>query len=513
VNAVDKAALLRAVEICDDATSKIGGRTFEILESRRRTAIVKRRGWLVRRALLVADLVGLALAFLIAQLLFSGLNDGKLDQIGEFAAFGLSLPLWAIVAKLYGLYDRDEERTDHSTVDDLVGVFHVITVGTWILYAGAYVTRSISPEFPKVAVFWAAAVFLVAAARGGARSFCRRQITYLQNALIVGAGDVGQLVARKIVQHREYGINIVGFVDANPRELRADLKHVRVLGGPDDLAAYVRLFDVERVIVAFSEASEQETLEVVRMLNDLDVQIDIVPRLFELVGPKVEMHSIEALPLVGLPPMRIARSSRAFKRTIDVIAAGATLALTAPLFAYVALRIRLDSKGPVFFRQTRLGLEMEEFTLFKFRTMQVGTKDDEHRAFIKASMNRNALPQANGVFKLERDKEITRVGRWLRRTSLDELPQLINVLRGEMSLVGPRPCLRYETEHFKQHHFERFSVPQGITGLWQVMARAHSTFAEALDMDVAYARGWSLGLDLQLLARTPLQLLRPKGTR
>jgi lipopolysaccharide/colanic/teichoic acid biosynthesis glycosyltransferase len=156
---------------------------------------------------------------------------------------------------------------------------------------------------------------------------------------------------------------------------------------------------------------------------------------------------------------------------------------------------------------------MREFTALKFRTMKVGTDDSAHREFIKQTMSASAAPTANGLYKLDQNDRVTASGRWLRKTSLDELPQLINVLRGDMSLVGPRPCLAYETEHFAPHHFERFLVPGGITGLWQVTARAHSTFGEAIELDVAYARNWSLGLDLMLLARTPFQLLRQrKGT-
>ncbi len=127
-------------------------------------------------------------------------------------------------------------------------------------------------------------------------------------------------------------------------------------------------------------------------------------------------------------------------------------------------------------------------------------------------MNADTAEDRNGIFKLDRADAITPSGRWLRKTSLDELPQLWNVLRGDMSLVGPRPCIPYETENFLPHHFDRFLVPAGITGLWQVTARAHATFREALDMDVAYARGWSLGLDLRLMCRTPATLLVRKGT-
>jgi lipopolysaccharide/colanic/teichoic acid biosynthesis glycosyltransferase len=197
---------------------------------------------------------------------------------------------------------------------------------------------------------------------------------------------------------------------------------------------------------------------------------------------------------------------------IDVVAAAAALVLLAPLFALIAWKIRRTSPGPIFFRQTRLGLNMSEFTVLKFRTMWQETGDDEHRAYIEQTMSSRAPVGANGLYKLNRESAVTPFGRWLRKTSLDELPQLINVLRGEMSLVGPRPCIPYETRHFKPHHFERFLLPPGLTGLWQVTARAHSSFGEALDLDVAYVRGWSLGLDLLLLFRTPLTLIRQGGT-
>ena len=157
-------------------------------------------------------------------------------------------------------------------------------------------------------------------------------------------------------------------------------------------------------------------------------------------------------------------------------------------------------------------MNMEPFTLLKFRTMRDGIDESVHEDYIKATMSSGAAPEASGVYKLERGGDITKVGAWLRSASLDELPQLLNVVKGDMSLVGPRPCLRYETEQFSEHQFERFLMPAGLTGLWQVTARAHSTFFEALEMDVAYVRGWSLGLDLSLLCRTPLQVLKRTGT-
>jgi len=489
-------------------------RTIEVLRHRQGARKPRRRGWLVRRMLVLADVVGLAAAFLIVELVFgsgSGV-DNTMHPALEYALLATTLPLWIVIARLYRLYDQDEERTHHPTTDDVVRVFHLVTVCTWISFAVIWLTGIAHPEVSKVIAFWGLAVAFIVAARTCARAWCRTRITYIQNTIIVGAGDVGQSVARKLLRHKEYGINLVGFVDTAPKDFQEGLDHVAVLGEPDDLAELIRLFDVERVIVAFSNSSSEETLELVRSLNDLPVQVDIVPRLFELVSPSVKIDTLEGLPLVELPPPSLTRSSRWIKRAIDATAAGVALLLTAPLFAFIALRVRLDSKGPVFFRQKRLGHGQREFEVLKFRTMKVDNDDSAHREFIKALMDPTTAKTNNGIYKLDRGDAVTRSGRWLRATSLDELPQLINVLRGDMSLVGPRPCLDWETEHFEPHHFDRFLVPAGITGLWQVTARAQSTFKEALDMDVAYARGWSLGLDLRLLCRTPLQVLNRRAT-
>ena len=269
--------------------------------------------------------------------------------------------------------------------------------------------------------------------------------------------------------------------------------------------------DVERVMVAFSGESNEDTLSLVRSLRSSNVQIDIVPRLFEAVGPTADIHAIEGLPLLGLPSVRITRTSRWIKRSIDILASTILLVLTAPLIAYIALRVRGTSPGPVMFRQERLGLNMKPFKMLKFRTMYADTDHSVHRDYIEKAMDTSIAPNANGLYKLDRDDAITSVGRWLRRTSLDELPQLVNVFRGDMSLVGPRPCIDYETEFFQPHHFERFVVPQGITGLWQVEGRALMTPREALDLDVAYVRGWSLRLDLSLMLRTFSQVVFRTG--
>lgn len=486
-------------------------RTRAILERRRGVARLRRRGWVIRRMLIAADVAGLSFGFIVAEALRHPGSD-RVDLWAEALLFTLSLPLWILAAKLFGLYDRDEERTEHSTADELVRVFLLVTVATWIFTRLVLVSYLGAVEPLKLTIFWGFAISMMAAARVLARAISRRHISYFQNTVVVGAGEVGQLIARKYLQHAEYGINLVGFVDARPKERREELGHLALLGPPERLPEIVAALDVERVVFAFSNDSDEDTLSLIRDVRALNVQVDVVPRLFDVVGPTATFHAVEGVPLVSLPPLRISRSFRLLKRTIDVAVASLAIGALAPLFLLIAWRIKRDSPGPVFFRQMRLGMNMCQFTILKFRTMRVDAEDAPHREYIKSTMSSKASPTSGGLYKLARDDVVTPSGRFLRRASLDELPQLFNVLRGDMSLVGPRPCLAYETEHFAPHHFDRFLVPAGMTGLWQVTARAHSTFVEALDMDVAYARNRSLGLDLRILLRTPIQIFRPKGT-
>lgn len=471
---------------------------------------LERRVRLVPRGLMVADILGLSVAYLLTTLASGG--RGAFGSTRELVVFCCTLPCWLLVAKLQGLYRADQEQADHSTADDVVKVFYLVTIGVWILLVASRLVGRTAPGIYALITLWAATIGVLPLARTVVRRLCRRSRAYVQNTLILGAGEVGQLIARKLVKHPEYGLNVVGFMDREPKSRRGDLPdHLAILGGPERLAEVVKSLDVERVIVAFSREPADELLSLLRQLSAFPVQIDLVPRLFELVGPLVTVHSVEGVPLLGLPPNHASSLARALKRTIDIVGAGLALIVLSPVFAYIALRIARDADGPVFFRQTRLGMNMREFTALKFRTMRVGTDQSVHRAAIQrlATVGADA-EETGGVYKLGRADAVTRFGSRLRRTSLDELPQLINVLRGDMSLVGPRPCIPYETEIFAPHHLERFAMPQGITGLWQVTARANCTFAEALDMDVAYVRGWSLWLDLRLLLRTPLQVLRQR---
>jgi exopolysaccharide biosynthesis polyprenyl glycosylphosphotransferase len=511
MNATQRAALLQSIASYDELNASVDERTLEIVERRRRTARVKRRGWLVRRMLLTADVAGLALAFAFVEKLFGShhVPVNVFGQRAEYLLFFATIPGWIVVAKLYGLYDRDEERTDHSTADDLLGVFHMVTVGSWLFLAAAWLTKLAHPDFTRLIAFWAVAITLVTLGRVTARSFARRNAAYLQNTVIVGAGDVGQLVAKKLLQHPEYGINLVGFIDAQPKERREDLEHLTLLGPPERLPAIVHLFDVERVILAFSNEPHEESLHLIRSLKDLEVQIDIVPRFFELVGPGVGMHTVEGLPLVGLPPLRLSRSSQLLKRTMDLVVSLAGLVLLAPLFGLVALLIKLDSTGPVFFRQVRMGCNGKTFRMWKFRTMSVDA--DERKAefaHLNEHLRNGGDPR---MFKIPNDPRVTRIGHFLRRYSLDELPQLFNVVRGEMSLVGPRPLILDEDQYVSEWARQRLHLKPGCTGPWQVMGRSKIPFEEMVRLDYLYVTGWSLWSDLTLIARTVPLLLGARG--
>jgi exopolysaccharide biosynthesis polyprenyl glycosylphosphotransferase len=473
-----------------------------------RPARAGRRGWLIRRALAAADVLGLVAAFLVADWFFGYAAEGgsPIGPWSEYLLLLLSLPAWIVVAKLSGLYDHDEERTDHSTADDLGGIFHLATVWAWVAYAGAYLI-GVTPSFDRLLAFWITAVVLVTSARAAARALCRRHHLYVQRTLIVGAGEVGRRVAEKLRRHPEYRLDIVGFVDDRPYLAGecSELADGCVVADRADLERLIDELDVARVIVAFSNESGEETLGLVRSLREIsDIQVDIVPRLFELIAPGVTVHSVEGLPLVGLPRARLSRSSALLKRTLDLALLAVCSVILVPLFAVVALAIKLDSPGPVFFRQVRRGRGETTFSVWKFRTMW---QDADRRKAEFAHLNKH-----NGgdprMFKIENDPRVTKVGRVLRRLSLDELPQLINVARGEMSLVGPRPLILEEDQFVADWGRTRLDIQPGITGLWQVLGRSDIPFEEMVRMDYVYVTSWSLWRDLKLIAQTVPALVR-----
>jgi len=467
----------------------------------------RRRGWLVHRALAGADAFGLLAAFVIAAIAVPVEDMGRLDFTGELVLFVCLLPCWILLAKLHGLYARDEERTDHSTVDDITGVFNVVTIGTWLFFLVAHASSVLTPSLQRIALFWLLAVLVVPSTRALARLLCRRSAAYVQNTVIVGAGPVGRQLARKAIAHPEYGLNVLGFVDGSPPSKNGSIGGIPILGAPGELRHLVSALDVERVIVSFTDDGADQTVSLVRDLRDLGVQIDIVPRLYETVGSNTTLHMIEGLPLIGLPKTALSPSSRLLKRSLDIVGSSLGLALLAPLFAVVAIAIKLDSRGPVFFRQIRRGERDQVFRIYKFRTMAEDAEQQKHKVK-HLNMHSGDDPR---MFKIPNDPRVTGIGALLRRTSIDELPQLVNVLKGEMSLVGPRPLILVEDDHVRDWARKRLELRPGITGLWQVLGRSDIPFGEMTKLDYLYVTNWSLKEDVRLILLTLPSLLRSRN--
>jgi exopolysaccharide biosynthesis polyprenyl glycosylphosphotransferase len=469
--------------------------------------IERPRGWLMRRLLLAADLVGLTTAFLLAMAVAppAAVAD-RVSSTAEIALFIASLPFWVILARMHSLYDRDEERSDHSTVDDIFGVFQVVTIGTWSFFAVTHLTGLPHPTVTRMVVFWLAAIALLPPFRAAARGVGRRQAAYVQNVIIVGSGEVARSLESKIQYHREYRLRVVGFVDRDNRPCPGS-DDLEMIGSTDDLPALVREHSVHRVVIAFTTESHEQTLDVIRALQGSNVQIDIVPRMFEALGTNARLHTIEGIPLVGLPSSQLSASARFLKRSLDLVGAVAGLILLAPVFALIAVCIKLDSRGPVFFRQVRMGAGEQAFRVFKFRTM---VNDAEKRKSEVAHLNMHVKDDPR-MFKVPNDPRVTRVGAILRRTRLDELPQLLNVIHGEMSLVGPRPLILDEDQFVERWARRRLELKPGMTGLWQVLGASDIPFDEMTKLDYLYVTNWSLREDLRLIMLTLPALARARA--
>ena len=312
-------------------------RTLEVLQRHDR-ANASRRTRQLTRLLVAADCLGLVVAFAVTRLAYPDtLLEGTYSNLAELMLFLLTLPCWVVVAKLYGLYDRDEERTDHSTADDFSGRLPHRHGRHLVLLLGAARDGAAAPALPKLVVFWAHAISLVVLGRAArARPIAGGRSNYLQNTVIVGAGDVGQLVAQKILQHPEYGINLVGFVDVEPQEPRAGLEHLPMLGAPERPAD-------DRSRAARRRARDHRLLATTRTSETLD--LDPLAQGLRRPGRHraaatsswsardAAIHTVEGMPLLGLPPLRLSRSSRLLKRTLDVVVSRRSrLLLLSPLF-------------------------------------------------------------------------------------------------------------------------------------------------------------------------------------
>jgi exopolysaccharide biosynthesis polyprenyl glycosylphosphotransferase len=417
-----------------------------------------------------------------------------------------ALPIWLGIFTAYHLYDNDNQRISVASFDEVQGLFHAMLAGSLgflilsqgVSYLADWWIYSAVEEF----VFVASALVLIPIVRGSIRSWVFPRVMKPRRTLIVGGGRDAQLVFRKLEAHPEYGLDVLGFLGASVDE---DDAPGPVLGSHEDIATIVDELDIDRILIASEGGNHEDMLDLVRTVRRPDVQVSIVPRYFEIFTSHAILDEVEGMPVVTLAPMNLGRSSRLLKRSCDVLGSAIGLLLLSPLLLAVAVAIRLDSPGGALYRQPRRGRRGSTFNIVKFRTMRVGAEQDRSQVL---HMNEVDGP----LFKIKGvDPRVTRVGAFLRRTSLDELPQLWNVLKGEMSLVGPRPFVVYEADQITGWALRRLDMTPGITGLWQVLGRNDMPFEEMTKLDYLYVTNWSVWWDFKILCQTIPVVLGKRG--
>jgi exopolysaccharide biosynthesis polyprenyl glycosylphosphotransferase len=319
--------------------------------------------------------------------------------------------------------------------------------------------------------------------------------------LIAGAGELGQRVGSMIQENSWSGLHCVGFLDDDPSK-RSD--NIVNLGGLESLRRIVLDYRIDDVVIALPQRAYGKVNRIVLDLHDLPVNVRVVPDYFSLTLYRASVDDFGGLPMINLRDPALNDVQRLMKRAFDLIIGGITFLLFLPVFAAVALVIRLDSPGPILFKQKRIGENGRPFTMYKYRSMIEGAEE------IQGQFN---VESDDGViiFKKADDPRITKFGKFIRRTSLDEIPQLFNVLKGDMSLVGPRPELPWLVENYKPWQSKRFAVPQGITGWWQINGRSENPLHLHTEDDLYYVQNYSLWLDVYILLKTFLVVLRGKG--
>jgi exopolysaccharide biosynthesis polyprenyl glycosylphosphotransferase len=392
------------------------------------------------------------------------------------------LPLWVVVAKLIGLYDRDHAAIRHLTLDELPAIAAWAGAGVALLALILPQTPAGEVEPATAAIAWAVATAGALILRGAAR-WAWRRTTPREVTAVVGEGDLAEMIRRKL-------------------ELFPDM-HLELTYGDETRPFSELVRSVDRVIFAADRMEPSEVGEIVAMCRERQVKLSVISPLHGRAGP-VRLSRVADLPVLEYETWDPSRSTAMIKRGFDVAVSSVGLLLTLPLFPLIALAIRLDSRGPIFFNQTRAGLDGKPFAMHKFRTM-VADAEDRLSDVVRLDDLRDP------VFKLSDDPRVTTVGRVLRRLSLDELPQLWNVLRGEMSIVGPRPEQIELVERYRPEHRFRLSVKPGITGPMQVFGRGNLTFHERLAVELDYIENVSLARDLRIIAETVPVTLRGSG--
>jgi exopolysaccharide biosynthesis polyprenyl glycosylphosphotransferase len=407
----------------------------------------------------------------------------------------LVMPIVVLASKLIGLYERDELVLKKTTLEESAALFQLATLFalvTWLL-DGLLVDGYLGNR--QVLGLWGLLFVMALVGRSAAREVARRR-SPVERCLLVGSAQATRALLAGLADTRRVKAAVVGQLPLD----RAGRRHDHVMRELEDR---VRRNDIHRVILAPEATDTDEFLDMISLVKSLGVRVSVLPRMFEVVGTAVEFDTLNGLTVLGVRRFGLPRSSRAVKRAMDIVGATVGLMAVSPLWLAIVIAIKLSSRGPILFHQTRVGRDGKRFTMLKFRTMVDGADA------LKARLaERN---QADGLFKITDDPRITGVGRLLRRTSLDELPQLLNVLRGEMSLVGPRPLVVDEDSKIQGRHRRRLHLTPGMSGDWQILGSARIPLHEMVKIDYLYVANWSLWGDIKILARTILYVLSARG--
>jgi exopolysaccharide biosynthesis polyprenyl glycosylphosphotransferase len=440
------------------------------------------RDALLRRMLAIADgsaalLVGLSLALSV---------NGTTVEAAWGAVFA---PVWILFAKVHGLYDGDQRTLRHLTVDDVPKVLVWALTGTAALGLFLWATPARTPTIDDALLAWMVAVAAALVLRAVARFFWRR-IVPPERAVIVGSGALADATRRKLALFPDIHARVVDQVD---EETAAALPaESPVLNG------------VDRLILASQAIDEALLAKLLAFCREQSVKLSVIPPARGMFGTAVRLNHVADLPVVEYNTWDVSRSTLFLKRTLDVVVSSTALVLLSPLFLLVALAIKLETRGPAIFTQLRAGQDGRPFRMLKFRTMVLDAEAQLAQLVPFESLD---AP----MFKLRDDPRVTRTGRLLRRTSIDELPQFLNVLRGDMSLVGPRPEQLDLVERYRPEHRFRLLVRPGVTGPMQVFGRGELTFEERLAVERDYIENLSLGRDLRILAMTLVPVVSGRG--
>ena len=457
-----------------------------------------RRNAFFKRALILVDVLGACAALAFAVLV---VGQGSVHM--RLAAI-LVAPFVVLASKVIGLYDRDEDVVHKTTIEEAPSILHLAVLyalTVWLLEAVLFHGWLTRPEVFALAV---ATFGLITVGRAVARTIALA-MTPAERCVIIGDATDAARIATKFAQSRSVNATVVGRVALWSEERNGNSPSVAAgLGDIEVLPQILTQHEIERVIIAPGAGDEEKMLDVIRLVKALNMSVSVLPRLLEVVGSSSRFDEIDGIWLLGVRQFGLSRSSLCLKRTMDIAGSVIGLVVLAPLMVMLAMAIKLDSRGPVLFRQSRIGRRGQGFWMLKFRSMADGADQ------IKETLR--ALNEAEGgLFKISKDPRVTRVGRFLRRTSLDELPQLLSVLTGDMSLVGPRPLVEDEDALIEGWRRRRLAVRPGMTGQWQIFGSSRIPMQEMVKIDYMYGANWSLWLDLKILLRTIPYVLSRRG--